>query len=199
MKYLIAVAFFFFTLNCHAQFINSVEFKGGLHDTKGASTQGYNLTLQLKHNLSQRYHLYAVAANYWWDRNVVNALAENKIFSSYNESDHRMYLLGFGLRRVMDTVKTLSFFLEMEIGVSYISYYVYNNYLQEVDGKPIYLAAIKAGEVNEYSFLAGFGAGIVHHLNENLSLVVEFKLNAFKINGESLTNYMVMSGFNFGL
>ncbi len=199
MKYLIAIVFFFFTLNCHAQFINSIEFKGGLHDTKGASAKGYNLTLQLKHNLSQRLHLYAVAGNYWWDTNVVNAIVDNKIYSSYNESDHRMYLLGLGLRRAMDTVKTVSFFLEMEMGVSYISYYKYTNELQEFDGKPIYLSAIKVGEVNEYSFLAGFGAGIVQHFNENLSLVVEFKLNAFKVNGESITNYMVMSGFNFGL
>ncbi|AFN73894.1 hypothetical protein MROS_0651 [Melioribacter roseus P3M-2] len=60
MKYLIAIALFFFAVNSRAQLINSIEFKGGLQDTKGAEAKGYNLTLQVKHNLSHNLDVYAL-------------------------------------------------------------------------------------------------------------------------------------------
>ncbi|MGK9368242.1 hypothetical protein ACSSWA_05035 [Melioribacter sp. Ez-97] len=199
MKYLIAFALFFFAVNCRAQFINSIEFKGGLHDTKGAETKGYNLTLQVKRSLSRNLDVYAVAGNYWWNQNVVHAIVDDKIYNSFNESDHKMYLFGLGLRREMDTVKTVSFFLEMEMGLSYITYNKYENEILAFEGYPVYVAAFNGREVTEYTFLAGFGAGIVQHMRGNLALIVEFKLNAFRLNGEAITNYMIMSGFSFGL
>ncbi|AFN73892.1 hypothetical protein MROS_0649 [Melioribacter roseus P3M-2] len=110
-----------------------------------------------------------------------------------------MYLFGLGLRREMDTVKTVSFFLEMEMGVSYITYNKYENEILAFEGYPVYVAAINGREVTEYTFLTGFGAGIVQHMKGNLALIVEFKLNVFRLNGEAITNYMIMSGFSFDL
>lgn len=197
-----------------AQSNNSLQINAGLLIPMSAS-KGLSSSVQYNYSFNSNIQFYIYTGYSYWDKfNVSFAelwspLQQQTHFSTYLSDNHILIPLYIGSRINIHTNKLFTIFTTIEAGYSYLSYNAYG-FKKEVDpGTGVVLAyntdLNTKKKTNENLFGVGAGVGLSHPINNNMNVILSFKLNS-QINSSyysffsSQGTYTAFNlGFNFNL
>lgn len=181
-------AYLIFTFSTYAQGSNSIQICAGIISPR-SSNNGSTGLLQIDFPINSNFVLYFYSGYAAWDQYNISFLEDysqvqkKTIFNSYAADGHVMIPLYAGGRIHLNTNKLFTSFVNVEFGYAHLSYNSYTN-LKNVDpatGEVLsyYVNKQIKNEVSENLFGIGIGVGVSHPLNDNLVLLMSFKINSY--------------------
>jgi len=197
MKKIIFFSFVLFVsfsqITIFAQDNNSIQFNSGIIYPRRSSS-GFSTSVQYNYSLNSKINLYISAGYSSWDRfNVMfrenlTGFQRQEYFKTYNSDNHSLIPINIGAKVNFHSNKFFTSFINFEIGYAHLSFDSYNNIRIKNPTTGEVTSYIVDGstkkEITENLFNAGIGTGISHSLNQNLDLILAFKLNTNFNNGE---------------
>jgi hypothetical protein len=211
MKILLGSFIVFASLNVlYAQGSNSVQFHGGfimpISSSKGLTASG-----QFNYSIHPNANLYIYTGYASWDR--YNVVYHKHYFEKYKtpyfkiqvSDEHKMIPVFLGIKINFNSTPLFTTYVSMEAGYSYLEYFTYDHHKIEdrETGELMGYFATRKDKVYENIVGMGIGAGLIHPMKDNASLVFEIKLHSSLYASQSVildsrTTYTTfLIGFNF--
>ena len=192
-----------------AQSTNSLQINGGLIIPMSAS-KGITTSFQYNYSLNSNIQFYIYSGYLNWDKFNVSFIAQwsplqqQTHFSTYISDNHILIPLYIGSRINIHTNKLFTFFTTIEAGYSYLSYNSYGFNKETEPGTGVVLTyntdLNTKKKRNENLFGVGAGVGLSHPINNNMNVILSFKLNS-QINSNYygfFSNHGTYTTFNLG-
>lgn len=192
-----------------AQSNSSIQINGGLLIPMSAS-KGLSTSIQYNYSFNSNIQFYIYSGYSNWDKFNASFLEEGSAlqkqthFSTYIADNHILIPLYIGSRINIHTNKLFTFFTTIEAGYSYLSYNAYGFKKEIEPGTGVVLAyntdLNTKKKTNENLFGVGVGVGLSHQINNNMDVILSFKLNS-QINSSYysfFSNQGTYTAFNLG-
>jgi len=187
VSFLVLTLVFFFNI-ISAQEPNSIGINGGLIFPR-SSSKGLTGLVQFNFPINEQFHLYAYSGYSAWDKYYVyfredySEVQKELVFKTYSSDDHTLIPFYLGGLLNLHTNDFFTFYVNIELGYSYLSYNRYDHWksINPETGEVLgyYVDVTTKEEITENLFGIGIGAGISHPMGENLRLIFSFKLNSY--------------------